>query len=232
MDKDKYLGGEGTVPSSDRTELCHILIECHNAYLEDVTGTGMAYEEFLANFFGLHKAQRDVCLMLKAHQPIITHRFKSSVFKVEDALAMLQEFDHCNSFFDRSLIDIQLKPIMPKLERDGVMATLVKCVNSTALFHERVEYADMMAILSGTSTKDYGIYNVSHFAYFMKQLERRRMTIQYWQSMIWNLSRIVYKGRYLNQQLVSSTVHNLGYLKRRPWIYDEIDDILSSLRII
>ena len=168
--------------------------------------------------------------LAQSFKPIIEHRFRSSAFAMDDAMAMLQEFEHGNSFFDRSMIDIQLKSITPKLENDGVLPLLVECVNTTAMFNERMDNESLMRVLTGTSQKDYGIYNISYFAYFMKKLENQGMMIQHWQSMIWNLSRIVYRGRYLTQHLISSTVHNIGFLKRRPWQYDEIDECLDSVK--
>ena len=233
MDKDKQTCNSVITPSITLEEQCHILQECHQAYLEDVICGSMSYEDFVSNLFGMSGSSdgyRNVRQMFREHQPIIEFRFKSSAFCEEDAMAMLREFEHCNSFFDRSLIDIQMKPIIPKLEKDGMLELLCQCVNTTAMFHCLMDHVDMKAVLTGTSSKDYGIYFVSHFAYLMKGMERYGLIIQHWQSMVWNLSRIVYKGRYLNQHLISSTVHNLGFLKRRPWQYDEIDDCLSRIR--
>ena len=233
MDKDKQTVNSAVAPSLTSEEQYFILMECHQAYQEDVICGDMNYEAFVLNLFGLYgqlSNYKQLLQTFKEHQPIIEHRFKSSAFNEEDAMAMLQEFEHCNSFFDRSLIDIQLKPIIPKLEIEGVLELLCECANTTAMFHCSMDHADMKAILTGTSSKDYGIYFVSHFAYLMKGMERYGLIIQHWQSMVWNLSRIVFKGRYLNQHLISSTVHNLGFLKRRPWQYDEIDDCLSILR--
>lgn len=233
MDKDRQTGNSVVTPSLTLEEQCHILQECHQAYQEDVIYGNTSYEDFVSNFFGVYNqlnSYKQLYQMFKEHQPIIEHRFKSSAFSEEDAMAMLREFEHCNSFFDRSLIDIQLKPIIPKLEKEGVLELLCQCVNTTAMFHCEMNHADMKAILTGTSNKDYGIYFVSHFAYLMKGKVRHGLIIQHWQSMTWNLSRVVYKGRYLNQYLISSTVHNLGFLKRRPWQYDEIDDCLSRIR--
>lgn len=237
MHKDKQNNFKKSVFSYPKEDLCHIILESHQAYQEDVIDEGMTFDEFIRNFFGIYtgffcdKGYKEVSGMFMLHQPIIEHRFKSSVFNSQDALALLQEFEHCNSFFDRSLIDIQLKSIIPKLKKDGIMPILIDCVNTTAMFHYEVDQADMMSILTGTSIKDYGIYNVSHFAYFMKNLEKHAVTIQHWQSMVWNLSRIVYKGRYLGQHLISSTVHNITTLKRRPWQYDEIDNCMHEIKI-
>lgn len=233
MDKDKQTVNSAMVPTLLSEEQCQILLECHKAYQEDVICGSMSYENFVSTFFGMSGASDDyrcVRQMFREHQPIIEYRFKSSAFSVDDSMAMLQEFEHCNSFFDRSLIDIQLKPIIPKLEKEGVLELLCQCANTTAMFHCSMDHADMKAILTGTSKKDYGIYFVSHFAYLMKGMERNGLIIQHWQSMVWNLSRIVYKGRYLNQHLISSTVHNLGFLKRRPWQYDTIDEFLHEIR--
>lgn len=229
MDKD-HKTDIGRTSALEQAELCHILMECHEAYQEDVIDSGMTYENFGTQFFGTRNGCKDVGRLFRLHQPIIEHRFKSSLFTLKDAEGMLKEFGHCNSFFDRSLLDIQLKPIKPKLEVEGVTSLLCQCANRVALFHQKAGYEDMMAILTGDSLRDYGIYNVSHFAYFMKGLERHGLAIQHWQSMVWNLSRIVYKGRYLNQHLISSTVHNLSALKRRPWQYDSIDRFLSEIR--
>lgn len=240
MEIDKQMNGSSPKPS-EQVELCNILVEIHQAYWEDVLGAGMTYEDFVPNFFGTYKGffckedgltngYKTVNDIFNQHQPIIEHRFKSSAFVLSDAECMMKEFEHCNSLFDRSLLDIQLRPIIPRLEHEDVMRLICKCANTTALFHCRVVYADMMAILTGTSEKDYGIYNVSHFAYFMKKLETQALTIQHWQSMVWNLSRIVYRGKYLNQHLISSTVHNISALKRRPWQYDSIDSYLSEIR--
>lgn len=90
-------------------------------------------------------------------------------------------------------------------------------------------FLNFLTDASALSSKDYGIYFVSHFAYLLKGMERNGLIIQHWQSMVWNRSRIVYKGRYLNQNLISSTVLNLGFLKRRPWQYDAIDEFLSEI---
>lgn len=233
MDKDKQTVNSVIASSLSSEELCHMLLECHQTYQEDVICGSESYEEFVMNFFGVYgqlDRYMEMRQMFREHQPIIEHRFRSSAFGEEDAMTMLQEFEHCNSFFDRSLIDIQLKSIIPKLEKEGVLELLCQCANTNAMFHCKMDQADMKAILTGKSTKDYGIYFVSHFAYLLKGMERNGMIIQHWQSMVWNLSRIVYKGRYLNQHLISSTVHNLGFLKRRPWQYDDIDECLSMLR--
>lgn len=233
MDKDKQTvnGTKGHLLPTD--EQRHMLMECHQAYQENVICGSMSYEDFVSDFFGITGRSQEykyICQLFSEHQPIIEHRFRSSVFSEDNAKAMLYEFDHIFSFFDRSLIDIQLKPIIPKLDKEGVLELLCQCVNTTAMFHCEMDHADMKAILTGTSTKDYGIYFVSHFTYLMKGLERNGLIIQHWQSMVWNLSRIVYKGRYLDQHLISSTVHNIGFLKRRPWQYDEIDECLVMLR--
>lgn len=233
MDKDKQTvnGTKGHPLPTD--EQRHMLMECHQAYQENVICGSMSYEDFVSDFFGItgrSKEYKYICLLFWEHQPIIEHRFRSSVFSEDNAMVMLHEFDHCISFFDRSLIDIQLKPIIPKLDKEGVLQLLCQCVNTTAMFHCEMDHADLKAILTGTSTKDYGIYFVSHFAYLMKGLERNGLVIQHWQSMVWNLSRIVYKGRYLDQHLISSTVHNIGFLKRRPWQYDEIDKFLHRIK--
>lgn len=236
MDRNNKTAANVPLSPSMQEELCHILIETHQVYREEVMTEGLEYEDFVTNFFGErngltgNNAYGKVRKMFGEHQPIIEHRFKSSVFALDDAMAMLQEFEHGNSFFDSSMIDIQLKSITPKLEKDGIMRLLVECVNTTAMFYERMDDESLMCVLTGTSKKDYGIYNVSHFAYFMKKLENQAMMIQHWQSMVWNLSRIVYRGRYLNQHLISSTVHNIGFLKRRPWQYDEIDECLDSVK--
>lgn len=236
MEKDKRTDAKGCLPTVGQEELCRILSQCHHTYQEDVINGDMTYEDFSADFFGFHnglegnKAYNEVFRMFRLHQPIIEYRFRSSSLSMDEAMAMLSEFGHEYSFFDRSLIDIQLKSIIPKLGREGVMPLLTDCANTTAMFYDRVDVSDMMAILTGTSKKDYGIFNVSHFAYFMKKMEKQGMMIQHWQSMIWNLSRIVYRGRYLTQHMISSTVHNIGYLKRRPWQYDEIDDCMANLR--
>lgn len=235
MDKDKQTvnGTEFSFLSPEEQRL--MLKMCHQAYQEDVICGRMDYEEFATNLYGFYGQMaiyKELCQMLREHQPIIEYRFKSSVFDNLDAMAMLKELEHCNSFFDRSLIDIQLKPIIPKLKKEGVLELLCQCVNTIAMFDCVISHADMKAILTGTSSRDYGIYFVSHFAYLMKGMERNGLIIQHWQSMVWNLSRVVYKGRYLNQHLISSTVHNLGFLKRRPWQYDDIDECLSILRRI
>ncbi len=242
MDKNKQTNNDSAFPPNF-AELCNILLESHQAYQEDVINAGMTYEDFVPNFFGVYNGffckddgltngYKAVNSMFREHQPIIEHRFKSSIFDLTDAKCMLKEFGHCNSFFDRSMLDIQLRPIIPKLEHEGVIQLLSKCANTTALFHYSLLHTDMMAILTGASKKDYGIYNVSHFAYFMKKLEAQGFTIQHWQSMVWNLSRIVYRGRYLDQHLISSTVHNIAALKRRPWQYDTIDKYMSRLRML
>lgn len=236
MDRNNITASNELLSSPMQEELYHILIESHQAYWEDVMTGGMAYVDFVTNYFGERhglsgcNAYVKVCEMFNHHQPIIEHRFKSSAFAMDDAMDMLQEFEHVNSFFDRSLIDIQLKSIIPKLERDGVMSLLVECVNTTAMFHQQIDNESMMRVLTGMSKIDYGIYNVSHFAYFMKKMEKQALMIQHWQSMVWNLSRVVYRGRYLTQHLISSTVHNIGFLKRRPWQYDEIDECLDSVK--
>jgi hypothetical protein len=105
-----------------------------------------------------------------------------------------------------------------------------KDITSNTLFFKISSYSEANDKGEGAGLKDYGIYNVSHFAYFMKKLETQALTIQHWQSMVWNLSRIVYRGKYLNQHLISSTVHNISALKRRPWQYDSIDSYLSEIR--
>ena len=233
MDKDKHTVNGTEFSSLSSEEQCHMLKMCHQAYQEDVICGSMNYEEFTTSLYGVYgqmDSYRELCQMLREHQPVIEHRFKSSAFDNLDAMEMLKEFGHCNSFFDRTLIDIQLKPIVPKLEKEGVLELLCQCVNTTAMFQHELSHADMKAILTGTSSRDYGIYFVSHFAYLMKGMERNGLIIQHWQSMVWNLSRIVNKGRYLSQHLISSTVHNLGFLKRRPWQYDEIDEILNEIR--
>lgn len=240
MDKDKQTDNRPSMSLTQQEMLCHIITECHAAYSEDVTEGGMSYDNFSLDFFGPYgifsdsgeKADlyRDAFMILREHRPIIEYRFRSSVFTVEDALAMLQELGHTNSLFDRYMIDVQLRSIIPKLEKDGMLKLLADCANSVAMFHEPVEPPDMMSMLTGRSRKDYGIYNVSHFAYFMKKLENTGMTIQHWQSMVWNLSRIVYRGRYLSQHLISSTVHNITFLKRRPWQYDTIDEWMADVR--
>lgn len=237
MDKDKQIDRMESELLS--RQLCQILIECHRAYQEDVSNEGMTYDDFISEFFGAHgilpcssgqmNGYKDVCKFFKEHQPIIEYRFKFSDFNEQDAQMMLREFEHCSSFFDRSLIDIQLKSIIPKLEKDDVSSRLSDCAKETALFYDTVDQIELIAILTGKSTKDHGIYNVSHFAYYMKKLEGQGMMIQHWQSMIWNLSRIVYKGRYLTQHLISSTVHNIAALKRRPWQYDAIDECMSDV---
>ena len=235
MDKDKQTVNGTEFSFLSPEEQCLMLKMCHQAYQEDVICGRMDYEEFATNLYGFYGQMaiyKELCQMLREHQPIIEYRFKSSVFDNLDAMAMLKELEHCNSFFDRSLIDIQLKPIIPKIEKEGVLELLCQCVNTIAMFDCVISHADMKAILTGTSSRDYGIYFVSHFAYLMKGMERNGLIIQHWQSMVWNLSRVVYKGRYLNQHLISSTVHNLGFLKRRPWQYDDIDECLSILRRI
>ena len=138
MDKDKQTCNSVITPSITLEEQCHILQECHQAYLEDVICGSMSYEDFVSNFFGMSGSSdgyRNVRQMFREHQPIIEFRFKSSAFCEENAMAMLKEFEHRNSFFDRSLIDIQLKPIIPKLEKDGMLELLCQCVNTTAMFH-------------------------------------------------------------------------------------------------
>ncbi len=235
MDKDKQTVNGTEFSFLSPEEQCLMLKMCHQAYQEDVICGRMDYEEFATNLYGFYGQMaiyKELCQMLREHQPIIEYRFKSSVFDNLDAMAMLKELEHCNSFFDRSLIDIQLKPIIPKLEKEGVLELLCQCVNTIAMFDCVISHADMKAILTGTSAKDYSIYFVSHFAYLMKGMEKNGLIIQHWQSMVWNLSRIVNKGRYLSQHLISSTVHNLGFLKRRPWQYDAIDDFLREIRRI
>ncbi len=160
MDKDKQTVNSAVIPSLTSEEQCFILTECHQAYQEDVICGSMSYDDFVSTFFGmprLSEGYKGVRQMFREHQPIIEYRFRSSSFDEEDAMAMLREFEHSNSFFDRSLIDIQLKSIIPKLEKEGVLELLCQCANTTAMFHCEMNHADMKAILTGTSNKDYGI---------------------------------------------------------------------------
>lgn len=102
MDKDRQIGNNVIAPSFTLEEKSHILLECQQAYLEDVICGDMSYEEFVLNFsgvYGLLNGNKELYQTFKEHQPIIEHRFKSSVFSKDDAMAMLQEFEHCNSFF-------------------------------------------------------------------------------------------------------------------------------------
>lgn len=235
MDRNKITASNLSLHSPVQDELCNILVETHQSYWEDVITEGMTYEDFVTNFFGErhglsgNNAYSSVYIMFDQHQPIIEHQFKSSAFAMDDAMTMLQEFEHVNSFFDRSMIDIQLKSVIPKLEKRGLMQLLVECVNTTAMFHLPMNVDSMKCVLTGTSKKDYGIYNVSHFAYFMKELEKQRLLVPFWQAMVSRLSRIVYHGHYITQTALSTSVNRLGLQMRRPWIYDSIDDWMKNI---
>ena len=232
MDKEKQTVNSAVAPSLTSEEQCFILMECHQAYQEDVICGSMSYEDFGSTFFGMSGSSdgyRCVRQMFREHQPIIEYRFKSSAFCEEDAMAMLQEFEHCNSFFDRSLIDIQLTPIIPKLRTSDLVQQLTNCANEVSMFEVPVTEQDITDILTGNSKTDYGIYCVSHFAYFMKELEKRRLLVHHWQAMIARLSRIVYHGHYITQTALSTSVNRLCLQMRRPWIYDAIDDWMQNI---
>ena len=103
MDKDKQTVNSAVAPSFTSEEQCFILMECHQAYQEDVICGSMSYEDFVSTFFGMSGSSDGygcVRKMFREHQPIIEHRFKSSAFCEENTMAMLKEFEHCNSFFE------------------------------------------------------------------------------------------------------------------------------------
>ena len=83
MDKDKQTVNSAVTPSLTSEEQCFILMECHQAYQEDVICGEMNYEAFVLNLLGLYgqlSNYKQLLQTFKEHQPIIEHRFKSSAF--------------------------------------------------------------------------------------------------------------------------------------------------------
>lgn len=219
---------------SDELDVCEILVDARQEYQEDVVEGNVSYETFVVNFIASRShILRDkagpyakALQILTCYPDQVRRSFRCSFFTVREAMLLLDRIYGNNS---RKEIDRQLVPVLERYRKEGMLADLTRCVNDILIFEIRLTESDILAILSGRSTREYALRSVSFFAFFMKSLEERGLTIRYWQSMVVRYSRLVYNGHPLERRTISSTLHSLGFQRRQLWQYDEIERLVERL---